>query len=268
MPNLMAGQGSYPVQAILFDKDGTLMDFICTWGYWGEQMLARFFSGLEAKGLVAAASADPGSLWGTVHADDGHIVDYSRNGPLAMGTMEDMKAILAWQGYRAGLSWADASVLVEQCWQFADKQLEQARAVRAMPGVIAFLEQCQESGIKMAVVTADETAAAEKHLAWLGIRHYFSVCIGTDKVEHGKPFPDMALMACRELGVEPSEAAVIGDTSGDMSMAQLAGAAVGIGLMGAAGAEVADTESDERHLLLGADVIISGYHELSIGEGQ
>jgi len=265
MPNLMAGQVSYPVQAILFDKDGTLMDFICTWGYWGEQMLARFFTALEAKGLVAEISTDPGLLWGTVHAVDGRIVDYSRNGPLAMGTMEDMKAILAWQGYRAGLSWADARVLVDKCWTFAEQQLEQARAVQAIPGVIAFLEQCLQNGLKMAVVTADETAAAEKHLAWLGIRHYFSVCIGTDQVEHGKPFPDMVLLACRELGVAPSEVAVIGDTSGDMRMAQLAGAAVGIGLVDAAGT---DTGSDERHQLLGADVIISGYHELSIGEGQ
>jgi len=262
MPNVMAGQVSYPVQAILFDKDGTLMDFICTWGYWGERMLARFFTELEAKGFVAPISTDTGSLWGTIHADDGRIVDYSRNGPLAMGTMEDMKAILAWQGYRAGLSWADARVLVDGCWEFADKQLEQARAVSTMPGVIAFLEQCLESGLKLAVVTADETAAAEKHLAWLGIRHYFSVCIGTDQVENGKPFPDMALLACRELGVAPSEVAVIGDTSGDMRMAQLVGAAVGIGIVGA------DVGSNERSQLLGADVIISGYHELSIGEGQ
>lgn len=84
----------------------------------------------------------------------------------------------------------------------------------------------------MAVVTADETAAAESHLRWLGIRQYFTAVIGTDQVEQGKPFPDMALLACQRLGVSPAEAAVIGDTNGDMRMAKAAGAAAAIGLAG------------------------------------
>ncbi|SEO33844.1 HAD family hydrolase [Paenibacillus sp. OV219] len=253
MANLTAAGVTYPIKAILFDKDGTLIDFIYTWGKWSEHMFAEFANQLKARELPPI-SADIATLWGT-RQDGDAIVDYDRNGPLAMGTIEDLAAILAWQGYLAGMSWAEAKIAVQQCRQHADQQLEAARASKALPGVVEFLAQCREQGLKLAVVTADETAPAVKHLKWLGLDSYFDAIIGTDRVERGKPFPDMALLACRELDIQPSEAAVIGDTNGDMRMADLAGAAVAIGIAPTSGAAAASKLPD-------ADAIIITYDEL------
>lgn len=107
-------------------------------------------------------------------------------------------------------------------------------------------------------MTADETDAAEKHLQWLGIRHYFSEVIGTDLVDQGKPFPDMVLLACERLAVEPARIAVIGDTNGDMRMAKAAGVQVAIGL--------ADSEDNmaSTYILPHADLIVQSYAELRI----
>ncbi|WP_339220246.1 HAD-IA family hydrolase [Paenibacillus sp. FSL H8-0332] len=290
MTELITPQGNYPVSAILFDKDGTLLQFISLWGSWGECFLTQFNRQLEQRGL-RFPTQHLASLLGTVHDAEGRITDYDRNGPLAMGTMSDLYAILSWQGYLLGLSWAEAVELVDSCRNVADAMLEQSRPVRSLPGLVPFLDACAAQGIPMAVVTADETAAAENHLCWMGIRQYFTAVIGTDQVERGKPFPDMALLACQRLVVSPAEAAVIGDTNGDMRMAKAAGAAVAIGIAGgitaglaaSAAAEgpdanaggngqaaasrvtaAADTQAAGT-LLPDADCVVSSYAELGVG---
>jgi phosphoglycolate phosphatase len=293
MPELITPQGDYSIAAILFDKDGTLLQFVSLWGSWGECFLVQFARQLEQRSLKFPAQ-HLASLLGTVHDAGGKITDYDRNGPLAMGTMSDLYAILSWQGYLLGLSWAESMELVDACRQEADAMLERSRPVLPLPGLLQFLDDCAAQDIPLAVVTADETDAAENHLRWLGIRGYFSAVIGTDQVEQGKPFADMALLACERLGIQPGEAAVIGDTNGDMRMAKAAGAAVAIGIAGAAVAAVArpaagpagslagvgeandpaDTAGASsraadtravRGLLPDADCIVQSYAELSIG---
>ncbi|WP_310830204.1 HAD family hydrolase [Paenibacillus pedocola] len=268
MPELITPQGNHAISAILFDKDGTLLEFVSLWGSWAECFLEQFTRQLEARGLEFPAPY-LASLLGTIHNAEGKITDYDRNGPLAMGTMGDLYAILSWQGYLLGLSWAESMELVDICRQEADEMLERNRPALPLPGLVRFLDDCAAQGLAMAVVTADETAAAEKHLTWLGIRSYFSAVIGTDQAERGKPFPDMALLACEQLGVQPSAAAVIGDTNGDMKMAKAAGAAVAIGITGAvdtAGDAVGDKVADPvaaRYLLPDADLVVRSYQELS-----
>ncbi|MFD2880723.1 hypothetical protein ACFTAO_39950 [Paenibacillus rhizoplanae] len=51
MTELITPQGNYPVSAILFDKDGTLLQFISLWGSWGECFLTQFNRQLEQRGL-------------------------------------------------------------------------------------------------------------------------------------------------------------------------------------------------------------------------
>ena len=125
------------------------------------------------------------------------------------------------------------------------------RRCRELP---IFWKKCQQAGIPMAVVTADETGAAIKHLSWLGLDHYFAEIIGTDQVERGKPFPDMVELACRRLGVNVAAAAVIGDSGGDMRMARSAGAAAAIGI---ASGETAGELPD-------ADAIVASCGELEL----
>lgn len=217
------------IDAVLFDKDGTLLDFIYMWGYWADQLLRSFREALEADGLNWQEENVAG-IWGTLHDSDGHIIDYDVHGPLAMGTMNDVYAVLAWQGYRAGWSWGQASQIVRELAKAADQQLEQARPVKEVEGATAFIKQCRQYGLKLGVVTADDTANAYKHVSWLGVEPMFDVMIGSDRVERGKPFPDMVQLACQQLGVEPAHTIVFGDTNGDMMMAQAAGCEIAIGI--------------------------------------
>ncbi|MDF2838124.1 MAG: hypothetical protein K0Q63_3764 [Paenibacillus sp.] len=258
MPHIKVGvrSGVYEVDAILFDKDGTLLDFIYTWGKWSERLLASCSS---AFGWNEAKVEEIERLIGIRRSGaDGRIDDYDRNGPLAMGTVDDLLTIAAVEGYRfSGCSWAAAMVVAMNAKAEADALLEEERTARLLPHVLPFLERCRDAGLKLAVVTADETAAAERHLEWLGIRSLFDACVGTDAVANGKPFPDMALLACSLLGVEPSRAAVIGDTNGDMLMARAAGAAVSIGIAQAA-------RETSTAPLPAADVAVRSFAELAV----
>ncbi|CAM4035925.1 HAD family hydrolase [Paenibacillus alkaliterrae] len=255
MPHLLIGSNKVEIDGILFDKDGTLLDFVGLWGFWSEVMLRCFNKRLAERGLELPPDIVP-ALWGTVHDAEGRIVGYDRKGALAMGTVGDMLAIVAWQACRLGLSWAEAMVIARECKEAADAEIERERPARPLPGAVDFLKQCRQIGLPMGIVTADETAAAELHLGWMGIRDLFDIVVGTDQTERGKPFPDMLLLACRELKLQPSRVAVIGDTNGDMVMGKSAGAAISVGLS-------VSHEGDEG-AIPDADVVITTYGQMSI----
>ncbi|MFD0590390.1 HAD family hydrolase [Paenibacillus sp. GCM10027627] len=247
MPELLVNEHRYPIKGILFDKDGTLLDFIGLWGPWSESVYRRFSCRMPAP--IPPLS----QLWGTVDSDGGRVTDYSIEGPLAMGSNGDLEAIMAWQGYRLGMPWGEAMRLVKQCMDEARAEMESTRPAQPIPGMLPFLRLCAAHGLALGVVTADDTREADSHLSWLGIRSHFKTVVGHDSVKRGKPFPDMVELACRQLGLLPSEVAVIGDTNGDMQMGNSAGAAVTVGLAGEQACGLPD-----------AGAVVSAYSQLRL----
>ncbi|WP_235680256.1 HAD family hydrolase [Paenibacillus albicereus] len=234
MALLLAGEKSFEVEAILFDKDGTLLEFSYTWGAWTRHMQEGFTAPLEAKGFPALPLAELGREWGISFGEDGVASGYDRSGPLAAGTLAELLALLTACGYRRGLSWSEARVFAQEGLHRAEGLMQQKRPALALPGVPELLAACRTAGLPAAVVTADETTSAVQHLSWLGLDGYFAEIIGTDQVDRGKPYGDMVELACRRLGVDPARVAVVGDTNGDMRMARAAGAGAAIGLAEAA----------------------------------
>lgn len=241
------------IQAVLLDKDGTLLDFNRMWGFWTDEVM-RLVHVRLADHNCSISQEDISYIWGTIHDEQGHMIDYDASGPLAMGTMEEVYAVLIWHGYRAGLSWAVSKAIVHDCIQEANLAMEHVRPAYPLPGVKEFLDYCREKGIRLGVVSADDTDSARKHLEWMGMVDYFEVIVGNDRVVKGKPFPDMVLLACEQLGIAPHQTAVIGDTNGDMKMARAAECALAIGI----GAGV-DRQS--------ADAVIFSFTQLLVHDG-
>ncbi len=91
------------------------------------------------------------------------------------------------------------------------------------PGVyelLAFLKQ-QEYRIGLASSTRREVVLEQ--LKQAQIADYFEQVIGGDMVEHSKPEPDIYLMACRALGVQPEDAYAIEDSLNGIRSAYRAG---------------------------------------------
>lgn len=248
---------SVACRGILFDKDGTLLDFMGLWGGWAETLTGLLERKLAELGAVRPL--DKPALFGLQMDETNRVRGYDKTGPLAMGTEEEITALLASPLYAAGIPWNEATRTVREFNAAVMAELKRCRGARALPGLGDFLPACRQAGLRLGVVTSDTTAETLEHLEWLGIRGEFGSVVGRDRVERGKPEPDMALLACRELGISPREAVVIGDSNADMQMGKRAGACLTIGL-----AETGSGKQAGASYLLDADVIISGYAELAI----
>ena len=108
---------------------------------------------------------------------------------------------------------------------------KEAGRLRLYPGVEAVLDELEQRGILLAIVTlkarhlksAGVWTGVLAELEDLGIAARFPVVIGFDDVSEPKPHPEGILRAVEQLGVIPELALVVGDTIADIQAARAAG---------------------------------------------
>jgi len=226
-------------RALLFDKDGTIINFRLMWLGWCREIISALESTYGAPLVEKNLSA-----WG-VDLALGYIAP---DGYLAIGTtgklQHSLAARLAANGFTAEKTRAD----VYSAMQHAYHAVEEKKMIRAIPGVDTAIRELQKRGYLLAIVTTDDTQKAADNLRTMGLESSFKVVLGCDRVANCKPAPDLAIEACRLLGVKPSEAVVIGDTLADMRMGKAAGAACCIGV--ASGVTTPESLAKEADLVL------------------
>jgi HAD superfamily hydrolase (TIGR01509 family) len=84
--------------------------------------------------------------------------------------------------------------------------------LRAIPGLLEFLEAADREGIPMAVATSGTPDNVEFVLDGLGIGPLFAAVVTGDEVTRGKPHPEMFLTAADRLGVKPEASLVFEDS--------------------------------------------------------
>jgi len=92
------------------------------------------------------------------------------------------------------------------------------------PGAIELLDALRAARIPMAIVTSSSRRNAEQRLTWAGIRERFDTVLTHDDVVHGKPHPDLYLLAAARLGVRPGACIAIEDSNPGIAAAHAAGA--------------------------------------------
>lgn len=90
-------------------------------------------------------------------------------------------------------------------------------------GVREILEWLKESRYIVGLASSTKEASVRSHLEMTGLSDYFSVLTTGDMVEHSKPRPDIYLLACERLGVEPGQAYAIEDSPNGIRAAHAAG---------------------------------------------
>ncbi|WP_137388918.1 HAD family hydrolase [Rhodoligotrophos defluvii] len=220
-----------PIRGVLFDKDGTLIDFQKSWGPVMRSLALRFADGEEAEALrlMIAAGYDPAT-------------DTYRSGSVAAaGTSVDLCDL-----WRPGLA-PDrrAATIAEIDAHFARGAIDHAAPVCPLDAVFSVLEA---EGLVLGVATNDATLSAELCLEALGVRHRLFSVHGWDSVASAKPAPDMVHAFCAAADLLPAEVAVVGDNLHDLHMAAAAGAGLKIGVLSG--------NSRREHLERHADIVI------------
>lgn len=225
-----------PIHAILFDKDGTLVDFQRTWGPAVHSVM---------QGLAAGRR----SIYERLAAASGFVESEQR---FLRDSLLIAHPIGVW-----GPLWAqvvgreaDPHFLTEVNRQLCDETTSHLVPIGEPGKLMAVLAS---RGYRLGMISNDAEMTVRAHARKLGIDRVLQFVAGYDSGFGSKPEPGQILAFAKAASVAPSQVAVVGDTVLDLIAARAAGAmAIGV-LTGPAPAET---------LLPEADAILASAEEL------
>jgi HAD superfamily hydrolase (TIGR01509 family) len=206
------------IELVIFDKDGTLIDFQSMWSGW-VRTLADDLD--RATGLTLA---DPLFELLGVDRERGEVRSH---GLLAATPMARIREHVVAMVQEQGLPAREAEAAVSSAWRPPDP-VELARPVTNLRDLLSTL---RAPGRRLAVATSDDRGPTERTLAALGVADLFDELACADDGEPVKPSPAAVLRLCRNLAVDPSRTAVVGDSPADLAMGRAAGAGRVIGVL-------------------------------------
>lgn len=225
-----------PLAGILFDKDGTLLDFDATWGPATVAVIAALAEGDEARMTALAEAA----------GFDHRRIAFHPHSPIIAGDTEAFAP--AWAEH---LGIAYDGIFTGRV--DALYRAESLKSLTAYDDVARSLDTLIAAGLAVGLATNDSEGTARAHLQALGIEDRFAYVAGYDTGHGAKPGPGMVEAFAVAIGVTADRIVMIGDSPHDMEAARLAGAqAIGIARTPAAAAAL------EGH----ADVLIFDLDEL------
>lgn len=228
---------------IIFDKDGTLINFHAMWGTWAKQLAHKLedHSGQPvAEALFKAWDFDP--LSGKI-IPGGHLAD----SPLAELRQVTMTCL-----EKAGCSAPQINSAMATAWQPPDP-LALAQPLADLPTLFSTIRAYRA---KIAIATSDDHQPTETLLTAWQLAPLVDSLICADDGLPIKPAPDMILTVCQQLNISPAKSVMVGDNVADLLMGQAAGVGLKIGLL--SGISTRADIKDE------ADMILNSVAELII----
>jgi phosphoglycolate phosphatase len=225
------------IRGILFDKDGTIVDYWRTWMPVNREAALYAARGNEAlaRELLRLGGHDP---------ETDRITPGS---PLAAGDFADIaEAFAAHPGVAAA---CELVAGIERVFLARG-----AKHSALVPGAHAAIAELHRRRLRLGIATNDCAAGIDASLAQHGILGCFDFAAGCDSGYGTKPDPRMALAFCQAVGLAREEIAVVGDAVHDLAMGRAAGVGLTVGVLSGTSA---------RHDLAAlADVIVASIGEL------
>jgi beta-phosphoglucomutase family hydrolase len=125
--------------------------------------------------------------------------------------------------------------------------------LKEIPGLITFIKKVSEIGLKIGVATTSPLPNRIMVLDSLDISRVFTFIAGPEHITHGKPHPEIYLLAAEKLGADPKRSLAFEDTPSGVASAKAAGLTV-IGVL---------SEHTKEELKL-ADYFIKDFTEIEV----
>ena len=202
------------IRGILFDKDGTIVDYWRTW------LPVNRAAALHAARGDATLAAELLRLGG----QDPETDRITPGAPLAAGDFMDIARAFALHPDVAAASELVAGI---------ERVFVQGAATHAtlIAGAHAAIEELHRRGFRLGIASNDSAAGIEASLAQHDILGFFDFAAGCDSGFGAKPDARMALAFCAAMDLRREEVAVVGDAVHDLAMGRAAGVGFTVGVL-------------------------------------
>ncbi len=202
------------IQAVIFDKDGTLADV--------ETYLIRLaevrsqLTAVQVPRSQAQQNALQSNFLAAFGLKNGTL---DPAGLLAVGSRYENEVALAAYLAAIGIGWIAALALVQTAFHQADTILSpKVTQTPLLAGALPLLQQLEQAGIIVAILSADthpEVTAFIQHYQLTEICWYRGASAGSLPKTH----PNALKSACEAINVRPDQTLVIGDSAADLALA-------------------------------------------------
>jgi len=228
------------IEAILFDKNGTLEDsesYLRTLGQKAARMIDAQIPGIGEPLLMAFGI-------------NGNFLDLA--GLISVASRRETEVAAAAYIAETGRGWFESLKIARQALEEAEQYVGKTPSPLFV-GSLEILKSLSVAGLKLGILSAATTQEVKKFVNTHQLSDYLQLEKGVDDGP-SKPDPTLFLEACQALGVSPEATLMVGDSMGDMQMARDAKAAGCIGITWIARADNVQ----------GADVVINQIDEIQV----
>ncbi|MBE9251558.1 HAD family hydrolase [Dolichospermum sp. LEGE 00240] len=229
------------IEAILFDKNGTLEDsesYLRTLGQKAARMIDAQIPGIGEPLLMAFGI-------------NGNFLDPT--GLISVASRRETEVAAAAYIAETGRGWFESLKIARQALEEAEQYVGKTPSPLFV-GSLEILKSLSAAGLKLGILSAATTQEVKKFVNIHQLSDYLQLEKGVDDGP-SKPDPTLFLEACQALGVLPEATLMVGDSIGDMQMARhaKAGGCIGITWIGKAdnvqGADVVINQIDEIQVI-------------------
>ena len=216
------------IRGIIFDKDGTLMEFSDLWQCAVEELFNEYSLSEEVKEDIREKIG--------IKSDS----TIRENSILASGTMDELFEVISMYILNS------EDEIYENMEEFFSEYLKShSNMIKETCDLDGLFNELKNDGIKIGVITADNYRQARFCFQILKLEKYIEF-LGSGDRYLNKPNPQALQAFCKKFSLDMNEVAVVGDSDIDMQLGKHAGLSIGV-LSGV---------GTEKMLLNSADVVV------------
>ena len=257
MAQLHFGTHRFEAEMVIFDKDGTLIDFSELWAHYTTSAVEGLLAALA--GAANASELPHEQVRADLYASLGYdpvTHHFDPQSPIVTAPLPTLYTLAAGVLYRHGWAWLNAELEVQRSFAPATLAPLQREMVQPTANLPALFGALTAAGVQIAVITSDDRAPTLAALTWLEVIDQVTFIACADDGYAYKPAPEAILAACAATGISLARTVMVGDSTTDLLMGERAGVGLRVGVL---------TGTMDADILAPlADVVLASIGEISV----